>query len=229
MAEQPMRATKLAVAACVLLAVCGCAPTSLALRDSLVAAPDCCASERDFSYQALDMGERVKAELGAASPAHEFSSGKSYYAAFRLPPQPRPLNVQVRSVVSGGLTLAEAYLFYPVVAILDADHRVRSVVAVPPEKVDSSVQDDMFAGVLLDLTVPVAEGDVFVVLYTDARLLGKTFRFERHTTTTRTVYYPGGSMLVTDPVYVQADIPYAAGGRVEVRLVEPGSPKDNSK
>jgi hypothetical protein len=115
------------------------------------------------------------------------------------------------------------------VAVLDADHRVRSVAAVPPEKVSASVQEDFFAGVLLDLNVPVAEGDAFAVLYTDARLLGKTFRFERHTTTTRTLYYPGGSMLVTDPVHVQADIPYAADGRVEVRLLEPGSQQDNSK
>jgi hypothetical protein len=35
-------------------------------------------------------------------------------------------------------------------------------------------------------------------------------------------------MLVTDPVHVQADIPYAAGGKVEVRLVEPGPQQDNS-
>lgn len=224
-----MRTTILAVAACASLAVSGCAPTSLALRESLATAPDCCASEHEFSYPALGVGERLKVELGAASPAHEFSTGKSYYAAFRLPPQPRPLNVQVRSFISGGLTLAEAYLFYPVVAVLDADHRVRSVVAVPPEKVGSSVQDDFFAGVLLDLTVPVAEGDAFAVLYTDARLLGKTFRFERDTTTTRTMYYPGGSMLVTDPVHVRADIPYAAGGRVEVRLIEPDKAQGSSQ
>jgi hypothetical protein len=109
------------------------------------------------------------------------------------------------------------------VAILDADYYTRSVVSVPPDKVSAAVQDDFFAGVLLDLSVPVAEDDVFIVLHTDARLFGGTFRFERHTTTTRTLYYPGGSLLVTDPVHVQAVIPYAAGGRVEVRLVEPGT------
>jgi hypothetical protein len=168
-------------------------------------------------------------ELSASSPAHEFSTGKSYYAAFRLPPQPRPLSIQVRSFVSGGFTLAEAYLFYPVVAVLDADYRIRSVVSVPPDKVSSAVREDFFAGVLLDLSVPIAAGDAFVVLYTDARLLGETFRFERHTTTTRTLYYPGGSMLVTDPVHVKADIPYAAGGRVEVLLAEPSSQQEDSK
>jgi len=224
-----MRIPRLAVAACALLAVSACAPTSLALRDSLAAAPDCCARERDFRYQALGLGERVKVELGAASPAHAFSTGKSYYAAFRLPPQPRPLTVQVRSIISGGITLAEAYLFYPVVAVLDADYGSRLVVSVPPDKVSAAVKDDFFAGVVLDLSVPIVAGDTFVVLYSDARLLGQTFRFERHTTNTRTVYYPGGSMLVTDPVHVQADIPYAAGGKVEVRLVEPGSKQDNSQ
>jgi maltose operon protein len=180
-------------------------------------------------YRELQAGQRLRLELDAASPTHGFASGKSYYTAFHLPPYQQPLDLRVRSLLSGGLTLAEAYLFYPVVAVLDADHRVRSVAAVPPEKVRASVQEDFFAGVLLDLNVPVAEGDAFAVLYTDARLLGKTFRFERHTATTRTVYYPGGSMLATDPVHVKADIPYAAGGRVEVRLLEPGSQQDNSK
>lgn len=225
-----MRATRLAVAAFALLAVAGCAaPTSLALQQSLAAAPDCCASERDFSYEALAVGERRRVELSASSPAHRFSTGKSFYVAFQLPPQPRPLTVQVRSFVSGGLTLEEAYLFYPVVAVLDADYCRRSVVSVPPDKVSSLVRDDFFAGVVLDLSVPVNAGDRAVVLYTDARLLGQTFRFERHTTTTRTLYYPGGSLLVTDPVHVKADIPYAAGGRVEVRLVDPGSQQDKSE
>lgn len=224
-----MHTTRLAVAACALLAVSACAPTSLALRDSLAVAPDCCASEREFRYSALGVGERVKVELGAASPAHVFSTGKSYYAAFRLPPQPRPLTVQVRSIISGGLTLAEAYLFYPVVAILDADYGSRRVVSVPPAKVSAAVKDDFFAGVVLDLSVPVAESDAFVVVHSDARLLGQTFRFERHTTNTQTVYYPGGSMLVTNPVHVQADIPYAAGGKVEVRLVEQGARQDQTK
>ncbi len=229
-AKRRMRAARLAVAACALLAVSGCAaPTSVALRDSLEAAPDCCASERDFNYQTLAVGERRKVELSASSPAHEFPTGKSYYAAFRLPPKPRPLNLQVRSLVSGGLTLAEAYLFYPVVAVLDADYRPRSVISMPPDKVSSAVRDDFFAGVLLDLSVPIVAEDAFVVLCTDARPLGETFRFERHTTTTRTLYYPGGTLLVTDPVHVKADIPYAAGGRVEVQLVEPGLQQNNSK
>ncbi len=100
---------------------------------ALEAAPVCCASLADLPYRPLDREGPITLDLAAGSPAYTFDTGKSFFAAFALPPGPRPLEVSVTSRLHA-LTPAIAAnrpIFNPAVAILDERHRVRQFLHEP--------------------------------------------------------------------------------------------------
>lgn len=64
-------------------------------RAGLAAAPVCCRSLGDMAWQALPAGSAVPVLFDDKATAFEFDTGKSYFAAFRLPAIDRPAVLKV--------------------------------------------------------------------------------------------------------------------------------------
>ena len=73
-----------------------------------------------FPYRSLASVQRATIELTAASPAFVFPSGKSYFAAFELPPFDGPYRIKIDSYLLGD----ENEIFLPVVLTLNGQHYV---------------------------------------------------------------------------------------------------------
>jgi len=85
----------------------------------------CCADPAAFVYAALPAAGAVDFVIGQASPAYEFQSGLSPFAAFRLPETGAPFRVRVKSFFDRGA--GQGNVFYPVLAMLDESFIVTRV------------------------------------------------------------------------------------------------------
>jgi maltose operon protein len=104
-------------------ALVSCAVPYTDVMKGFEAAQPCCASMADLPFRQLPVGQPVKIELTASSPAYLFDSGKSYFAAYALPAFTGPCRIVVESFMIGD-QIDKAYLFFPHVLTLDGDHRV---------------------------------------------------------------------------------------------------------
>lgn len=112
------------------LLTAGCATPRASVMEAFAAAPGCCRAVSEFRFEPLRVGETLRFDLDAGSPAFVFESGKSYFRAFALPPADRGYSVRIQSFMMGD-HIDSAYLFFPRVVTLDAQHRV--VRTVGPE------------------------------------------------------------------------------------------------
>lgn len=101
------------------------------LTEQLEKSEPCCRSLAELPYQPIDRQGSVDVIIGNDAPSFAFTSGKSRFAAFRLPDWPRPLSIRLDSYSTaepGGLgnVIPElrGLIFHPVVLILDAQFRV---------------------------------------------------------------------------------------------------------
>ena len=76
---------------------------------------------RDFKYSPLATTDERKVALDIESPAFVFETGKSYFAAYRLPAWNGPY--QIRAEAKSGANV-RAGTFGPSVLMLDADYRI---------------------------------------------------------------------------------------------------------
>jgi hypothetical protein len=108
----------------VVLFLAGCATTSYKVEmNKYRAAPVCCRSFSEFSFEELRSGESKSFDLNEESPAFVFDTGKSYFKAFRLPPSSAPYRVTVRSYILGN-DLRSAYIFIPQASLLNDRYEV---------------------------------------------------------------------------------------------------------
>jgi len=105
------------------------------LTEQLEKSTPCCKSLSEIAYQPISRQGSLDVKLDNDSPTFEFSSGKSRFAAFRLPDLPRPLSVTVdsfRTAEPGGLARLmpelRGLIFRPVVLILDAQFRITQMI-----------------------------------------------------------------------------------------------------
>lgn len=96
-------------------------------------APSCCASLADLPFAPLDLSGRVVLDIDERSPAFAFETGKSFFAAFRLPDGPRPLEVSVKTRMPLAAFGPGRPIFNPALAVLDAHHRVVRLVHEPED------------------------------------------------------------------------------------------------
>lgn len=80
----------------------------------------CCTSMREFKYAPIFMSEEKEVALGAESPAFVFESGKSFFAAYKLPSWTAPY--QIRAEAQGGNV--RGGMFSPSVLMLDSEFKV---------------------------------------------------------------------------------------------------------
>lgn len=102
-----------------------------ALTEQLEKSEPCCRSLAELPYQPIDRQGSVDVAIGNDAPSFAFTTGKSRFAAFRLPDWPRPLSIRLDSysmAEPGGLgnVIPElrGLIFHPVVLILDGRFRV---------------------------------------------------------------------------------------------------------
>jgi maltose operon protein len=132
----------------------------------------CCADPGQFDYAPLPPAGTVNATIGADSPAFEFHSGLSHFAAFRLPEGDSPYRVRVKSLFDG--EAPGGSLFYPVVAMLDESFIVTRVSGLDNLRLEPSLaKPGAEAG--LALVAPFDPGvsrERYIVVFTPAVLLG---------------------------------------------------------
>lgn len=104
----------------VLLAIASCATmvTHEKAVDSLRNSRICCESMAQFEYAPMSEGEGASFALDESSSAFGFTTGKSYFKAFRLPVRKLPYRIRIRSFALGE-HIDKAHIFYPQVAVLD--------------------------------------------------------------------------------------------------------------
>jgi maltose operon protein len=161
-------------------ALAGCAtaprpyPADLPARLSAYARSGaCCDDPSGFTYAQLPEAGSVDLVIGQASPAFEFQSGLSRFAAFRLPASGGPFRVRVKSFFDGPDTPAGS-VFYPVLAMMDESFIVTRVSSLENLRLEQSLATPGGASGLA-VTAPF-DPDVsperYLVVFTPAVLLG---------------------------------------------------------
>ena len=165
-------------AALVLLcALAGCAslpppyPVDAAGRQlAYQAARPCCDDAAAFDFVDLPASGSIEVVVGAASPAFEFHSGLSPFAAFRLPPGERPYRVRVKSLFEA----ADGSVFYPVMAMLDEGYIVTRLSNLESLQLDQALavpggESGLAVTAPFD---PAYARERYLVVFTPAVLLG---------------------------------------------------------
>jgi len=133
----------------------------------------CCDDPSAFSYAPLPEHGFVNAAIDRASPAFEFQSGMSPFAAFRLPKAKTPYRLRVKSFFEAG-SKDEASIFYPVIALLDETFIVLRMSGLDNLRLEPALAT---AGgeTGLSVTIPIdpaTEEARYLVVFTPAAVLG---------------------------------------------------------
>lgn len=140
----------------------------------LIEAPNCCASLAKLPYRDLNHDSSISSSLDARSPAFNFDTGKSFFAAYRIAGLPRPAMIEVSSfsVISFFLNPAmKGLIFAPVVLVLDKDFQVRRI--LNPGEPHSGCATNSSSEVYqlhVDITEPSDQAAYLVVLTTQEML-----------------------------------------------------------
>jgi maltose operon protein len=136
-------------------------------------ATPCCTDPAGFAFEPLPAVGTVTRLIGASTPLYEFQSGRSHFAAFRLPEGDEPYRVRVKSFFAGPVGPG-GYIFYPVVALLDDSLFVSRVTDLDHLRLDQGLAvPGGQAG--LAVTVPLDRRlakERYLVVFTPAVLLG---------------------------------------------------------
>jgi hypothetical protein len=107
------------------LLAAGCTTTPQAYPDGIeqrlaayARAEPCCDDPGQFEFVPLPTAGTLAATVSGQSPAFEFQSGLSHFAAFRLPDGETPYRVRIKSLFDDRPAPGGS-IFYPVVAMLD--------------------------------------------------------------------------------------------------------------
>lgn len=85
---------------------------SLPAAETTATTQTCCSGYADFRYEPLAFGHRVTAHIDAQSATYEFPTGKSSFAAYRLPDAAEPYTVTLKSYLHWEV-------FFPCALLLD--------------------------------------------------------------------------------------------------------------
>lgn len=132
----------------------------------------CCTDPSQFEFSPLPASGRLSATIGLDSPAFEFHSGLSHFAAFRLPEGDAPFRVRIKSLFDG--EPPGGSLFYPVVAMLDESFIVTRVSGLENLRLEPSLATPgAEAGLALVAPFdPSLSRERYIVVFTPAVLLG---------------------------------------------------------
>ena len=231
-----MKVTRVTFALCVALSMAACstveglvAPTSEhkaalngrdAAIDSLSRASSCC---RDYStrpYATANAGDDKWLPIDENSPVFNFSEGKSYFAAFKLPQNSGDLRITVAAEI--GKTL-----YFPSVVLMDSQFKVTRVI---DSKVFSYKEAQLLAGNRIEGVFTVdrtyignPNNETYMVIYTPENKLSET------TTILSEAKLMARATAVVDPGLKDPVIPHSPWGllKLQVEDLSGDSGKDN--
>ncbi|MGH8135392.1 MAG: hypothetical protein ACRER4_03510 [Steroidobacteraceae bacterium] len=174
-------------------AFAGCAATPLqsypAKREARLAlyarTKACCDDPSGFTYLPLPERGFSAAVINRASPAFEFHSGLSPFAAFELPKVSAPYRLRVKSLFDGGQFAGDHFVaghddntgvFYPVVALLDDTFIVLRMSGLDNLRLEPALAaagGDSGLAVTMPID-PAAEKARYLIVFTPAAVLGAT-------------------------------------------------------
>ena len=186
-------------------------PALQSYRETLAAAPVCCPDIRSLPYAPLPVGQSWTVSFRSNTPAYTFETGKSYFAAYRIPDGALPLKLVVSSPLGTGMV-------QPAILLLDRDFHNGMLIGQATFRLDV---DALGANKFVTATVSLGRSDppprYLIFLTTEATLAGRTVLGDpldpevmpgmaaqwttplKSRTTQREVYYHGpiGSFRVT--------------------------------
>jgi hypothetical protein len=133
----------------------------------------CCDDPSGFSYLPLPERGFADAVVSRKSPAFEFHSGLSPFAAFELPQTSMPYRMRVKSLFDPGHE-GETSVFYPVIALLDDTFIVLRMSGLDNLRLEPALATPG-GETGLTLTVPVdpaMENARYLIVFTPAAVLG---------------------------------------------------------
>ncbi|MGI0117628.1 MalM family protein [Zooshikella sp. RANM57] len=86
-------------------------------NEGLVKSTVCCQHLADLPFQTIKPGQQHKVEINLDSPSYLFDTGKSFFAAYKLPEEANSLTITLYSI-------AGKTVFKPVVMLMDSQFRV---------------------------------------------------------------------------------------------------------
>lgn len=137
-------------------------------------ATPCCDDPSGFRFAPLPPQGETNAVIGLASPAFDFHSGLSPFAAFELPTHAGPYRVRVKSLFDKK-DRDKAGVFYPVVALLDDTFIVVHMTGLENLRVEPALATPGGEpGLAVSLGIdPAEQKGKYLVVFTPAALLGK--------------------------------------------------------
>ncbi len=134
----------------------------------------CCDDPSGFPYLPLPERGFVDAVVGRTSPAFEFHSGLSPFAAFELPKVSVPYRLRVKSLFDPGGD-HDASVFYPVIALLDDTFIVLRMSGIDNLRLEPALATaGGERGLSLILPIdPATETARYLVVFTPAAMLGR--------------------------------------------------------
>ncbi len=163
------------------LALTGCAaagqraypPSDEARLAAYATARNCCADPAEMTFQQLPTAGSIDVVIGTGSPAFEFQSGLSHFAAFRLPDIGGAYRIRVKSLLDGP-DGPGASTFYPVMAVMDDTFIVTRVSSLDNVRLEQSLATP---GAETGFAVsapfdPAAAPERYLVVFTPAVLIG---------------------------------------------------------
>jgi hypothetical protein len=133
----------------------------------------CCDDPSGFAYTELPAAGAMDVVIGRASPAFEFQSGMSRFAAFRLPDTSQPFRVRVKSYFDGTVAKSGS-VFYPVLAMMDESFIVTRVSSLENLRLEQALATPG-GETGLAVTAPFDPGtshERYLVVFTPAVLFG---------------------------------------------------------
>ncbi len=133
----------------------------------------CCDDPSGFSYLPLPNHGFADAVVNVASPAFEFHSGLSPFAAFELPKVSAPYRMRVKSFFSPAHG-DEAGVFYPVVALLDDTFIVLRMSGLENLRLEPALATaGGETGLAVTMPVdPATDSARYLIVFTPAAMLG---------------------------------------------------------
>lgn len=139
--------------------------------DQLATVSSCCRDVSSLPFQDLHLGSTKLIPINGSSPVYNFSEGKSYFLAFRLPVNSGDLRITVDGLI-------DKSLFNPTVLMLDAKFNVTRKLGSDVFKYEPArmLQGDRIAAVFtVDRSyVGNPNNESYMVIYTDHGTLDKT-------------------------------------------------------
>lgn len=133
----------------------------------------CCTDPAQFEFLATTLPGQSTFDIGPTSRLFEFQSGRSYFAALRLPASTSSYRVRVKSLLQGRGDATR--VFYPVVALLNDNFIVTRVSSMGHLRLEPALATPNGAsGLSLTVRVdPAIAAERYLVVFTPAILLGE--------------------------------------------------------